>query len=201
MKFPLQLLLLITLLPVVGACQQNAKSTTPYDLAVPVNWTVEHFPIPIEFAPEIPYKGKEDIRFTPGWGAPGDQHWSYAFVWWLEGDPQIDATTLQRDLKMYYAGLVGRNITKRQIPADKVVPTNVVVKKVKTAPNDMATYAGTINMLDYMPVTPITLNCVIHVFRCKAENHTGIYFEVSPKALTDPLWKQFDSLLTVNCGH
>lgn len=196
MKSPLNLLLLALIIPCAGMCQQKKA---PFELTVPDGWTVEHFQIPIDFAPEIKYKGTEDLRFTPGWGNPGDQHWSYAFFWWLEGMPKIDATTLQQDLKAYYSGLVGRNITKRQIPADKIVPTNASIKKIKTAPGDASTFAGTVSMLDYMARTPIILNCIIHVKTCKAENHTGIYFEVSPKPLTDPLWKQFEKLLTVNC--
>ncbi|MCL4638489.1 MULTISPECIES: hypothetical protein [Olivibacter] len=197
MKRLVYLLTLIYLLSATVSCQQ--KPSVPYTLAVPKGWTVETFPIPIDFAPNIPYKGTEEVRFTPGWGAPGAQHWSYSFLWWLEGRPLINEASLQRDLEAYYGGLVGRNITKRNIPADKVVPTKVMIKKIETAPQDEATFSGTINMLDYMPVVPIELNCVIHLFRCKEDNRTGIYFAVSPKKLNDPLWQEFEKLLTVNC--
>jgi hypothetical protein len=40
----------------------------PYLMDSAAAWSVERFPIPISFAPKIPYKGFEDIRFTPGWG-------------------------------------------------------------------------------------------------------------------------------------
>ncbi|QJB31616.1 hypothetical protein HF329_09960 [Chitinophaga oryzae] len=197
MKFPLYLLCL-TFLSLFTACAQQ-QPAAPYKFDIPSGWTTETFPIPIDFAPTIPYKGKEELRFTPGWGAPGEQHWSYAFVWWLEGMPEISEATLQRDLEAYYGGLVGRNITKRNIPADKVVPTKVAIRKVTTASGYAATYSGTVDMLDYMALEPITLNCVVHLFRCKKDNHTGIYFEVSPKKSNDPLWQQFEKLLSVQC--
>ena len=57
------------------------KWNPPYTLNTPEGWGVEHFLIPIEFAPSIPYKGVEDIRFTPGWGnAKTDECWTYCFL-------------------------------------------------------------------------------------------------------------------------
>ncbi|MGL6267834.1 MAG: hypothetical protein ACRC2O_07895, partial [Chitinophagaceae bacterium] len=63
------------------------KWEAPYTLPVPKDWTIERFPIPISFAPQIPYRGVEDIRFTPGWGKKiSEEYWSYAFLWYLEGE-------------------------------------------------------------------------------------------------------------------
>jgi hypothetical protein len=53
-----------------------------YKLITPDGWTVERLPFPIEFAPQIPYKGVEELRFAPGWGdIKSDEHWTYAFLW------------------------------------------------------------------------------------------------------------------------
>jgi hypothetical protein len=198
MKHFITLLALVMLLPCVGLSQNTEKGTgkPPYKLMVPNGWGVERFPFPIEFAPQIAYKGMEDLRFTPGWANPeSEQHWSYAFLWWLEGTPPIDAGTLQKDLKAYYTGLVGRNITKRQIPENKIVPTDALIKKIKTAPNDLATYSGTISMLNYMAQRPITLNCLVHVKSCQELNHTAVYFEISPQKFTHPIWNEFNKML------
>ena len=43
------------------------KWIAPYVLDTLKGWDVERFLIPISFAPSIPYKGIEDIRFAPGW--------------------------------------------------------------------------------------------------------------------------------------
>ncbi|MGH2566055.1 MAG: hypothetical protein ACRDE5_16170, partial [Ginsengibacter sp.] len=78
--------------------------TAPYDFAVPTGWTTEHFSLPPDFAAQIPYKGVEDLRFTPGWGdTTSAEHWTYAFLWWLDGIAKIDESILEQNLKQYYS--------------------------------------------------------------------------------------------------
>ena len=167
----------------------------PYNLTIPNGWSVERFPFPIEFAPQISYKGVEDLRFAPGWeDTASEEHWSYAYMWWLEGNPKIDASILQENLKAYYSGLIARNIKRRNIPADKVVSTNAIIKKIKTEPDDIETYSGTISMLNYIAQRPITLNCLVHVKSCKTQNHTVVFFEISPKPFGHPIWQKLNEI-------
>ena len=167
----------------------------PYNLSTPEGWGIERFSLPPDFASKINYKGVEDVRFAPGWGSVNsEEHWSYSFLWWLDGNVNLNADTLQATLKEYYNGLVGRNIVSRNIPANKVVPTIVSIKKVKTAANDLETFSGTINMLDYHAQLPITLNCLIHIKDSKLANHTAVYFEISPKPLSNPIWQKLNDI-------
>jgi hypothetical protein len=77
----------------------------------------------------------EDVRFASGWDdEKSPQYWSYAYLWWLEDDPKIDAATLEKHLTAYYEGLVGRNLTGRNIPAGKVIPTRVQLKSTRADP-------------------------------------------------------------------
>lgn len=167
----------------------------PYQLTIPDRWGVERIAFPIEFAPQIPYKGTEDLRFAPGWAKPeSDDYWSYTFLWWLEGSPTIDATTLQENLKTYYSGLVGRNISGRNIPADKVIPTNAVITKIKATGNGETAYVGTIRMLDYMAQRPMTLQCSITIKNCKDQNRTAVFVALSPKLPNHPIWKELTNI-------
>lgn len=72
MKYLIILMLCLTSLSIYGQEVKTEfdghKWEAPYQLPVPKDWTIERFLIPISFAPQIPYKGVEDIRFTPGWG-------------------------------------------------------------------------------------------------------------------------------------
>ncbi|WP_338868923.1 hypothetical protein WBJ53_18785 [Spirosoma sp. SC4-14] len=166
----------------------------PYNLAVPDGWTTERFPIPIDFAPQIPYKGVEELRFTPGWGKrTSAEYWSYAYLWWLEGSPTITALSLQANLTAYYAGLVSRNSTSRHGLTTKGVDTTTQLKKIRST-GAGEVYSGTIVMLDYMAQTPIILNCRIHVDRCREQNHTAVFVEISPKPAQNPTWKKLDAL-------
>ena len=129
----------------------------PYSLGFPEGWDVERFSIPILFAPQIAYKGVEDIRFTPGWAKiQSEDYWSYAFLWYLDGTPKTTAKIVKNNLKAYYTGLVGA--MQGDIAADKLVPVKTKIKKVKTGKGDMKTFRGTIYMLDYMAKKPITLH-------------------------------------------
>jgi len=167
----------------------GANWKAPYTLSAPEGWGVERFLIPIEFAPSIPYKGVEDIRFTPGWGnAKSEEYWSYAFLWYLNEMPATNETTIQTNLNAYYTGLIGRNIEKRKIPSEKLFPVKTSVKEVKSESGDLKTFHGAINMLDYMEQKPITLNCIVHLKSCAGQNRGFIFYEISPKPSTDKIW-------------
>jgi hypothetical protein len=174
---------------------EAAKPASPYTLPVPAGWGTELFTIPIEFAPQIPYKGSEELRFAPGWGDTASaEHWSYFFLWWLENNPSPDTVALQQHLTDYYNGLVGRNIKQRNIPKAKVVTTKATIKKEATAPNDTNTYTGTVYMLNYLKQEPITLNVRIHERKCGG-NHTALFFEISPQPATHAVWETYKEIL------
>lgn len=192
-------IILLSLFVLVGYGQEiktefdGHKWEAPYELPIPKDWTIERFLIPISFAPQIPYKGVEDIRFTPGWGkVKSDEYWSYAFLWYLEGDIKIDASIIDSNLKAYYTGLVG--INGRNIPGEKLIPVVTSFKETKKDKGDLKTYVGTIRMTDYMEQKPIVLNCKAHLKSCLGENKTFIFYELSPQPLSHNIWLSLDKL-------
>jgi hypothetical protein len=174
------------------------KYNPPYTLAAPQGWGIERFAFPIEFAPTIAYKGVEDLRFAPGWSdAKSNQYWAYAFLWYLEGHPEITAQITEKNLTAYYSGLVGRNIDKRKIPKEKLVPVKVSLKKTTPDNGDLQTFSGTVDMLDYMAQKPITLHCVVHLRTCAGKtNNTFMFYQLSPQPLTSTVWKDLQKLWT-----
>ena len=111
MKYAVIIFLLTS--PLFSFCQSTTeefdskKWEPPYNLDFPLGWGIERFLIPISFAPKIPYRGVEDIRFTPGWGkAESADYWSYVFLWYLDGQQKITAKIVENNLKKYYSGLV-----------------------------------------------------------------------------------------------
>jgi hypothetical protein len=165
----------------------------PYNLIEPKDWGIERFSIPINFAPQIKYTGVEDIRFTPGWAKKAsEEYWSYAFLWYLNGEIKIDVKTLENNLQIYYTGLITSNGSK--IPAEKLIPVVTSFKELKKDKGDLKTYAGTIKMLDYMAQKPITLNCKVHLKSCAGENKTFIFYKLSPQLLSHNIWLSLDKL-------
>jgi len=163
------------------------KWEAPYTLPVPKDWTIERFLIPISFAPQIPYKGVEDIRFTPGWAkVKSGEYWTYAFLWYLEGEIKIDAKIIDSNLKAYYTGLIVVN--GRAIPVEKLIPVVTSFRETWADKGDLKTYTGTIQMLDYRQQKPIILNCKAHLKSCPGENKTFIFYELSPQPLSHNIW-------------
>ncbi len=175
------------------------KWEPPYNLESPEGWSVERFLIPISFAPQIPFQGVEDIRFTPGWSkVESDDYWSYAFLWYLNGQQKITANCVEKNVTIYYTGLVGA--MEGESSDKKSITVKTKIKKVKTQKGDLKTFYGSISMLDYMTNKPITLYCKVHLKSCKGLNNTFIFFELSPKHYNDNVWHSLDLLWTnFNC--
>jgi hypothetical protein len=174
----------------------NPQTYSPvYNLPVPAGWSREVFALPPDFAKQIKFKGVEELRFFPGWGdEKTEDYWSYAFLWWLEGNQDIDAPILQDNLKILYSGLIERNIVQRRIPKEKLFPVEVKIHNIKTAAGDLKTFEGTVHMLDYIQQAPMILNLRIHIRDCTDKSHTSIFLEISPKSFDHPNWQQLDKL-------
>ena len=167
----------------------------PYKLDIPSGWTTERFAFPFDFAPQIPYKGVEDLRFAPGWAdGASEDHWAYAFLWWLEGKPQLTAEKLETHLQDYYNGLIGQNIVPRKIPREKLVPVKAVLKATPVSPGDKASFAGTVTMLDYLTQTPMTLHVIIHWKDLPIPDRSAVFFEISPRPRDHRVWTQLEAL-------
>jgi len=75
-------------------------------LSAPEGWQTERLAFPLDFAPELAYRGFEDLAFAPGMFTRGsDSYFSYALALELEGDVVIDAPFLEHFLVTYYRGL------------------------------------------------------------------------------------------------
>jgi hypothetical protein len=174
----------------------NPQTYAPvYQLPVPDGWSVERFSLPPDFAKEIKVTGVEDLRFFPGWRDPAsEEHWSYAYLWWLGGNKDLDAQFLQENLRVLYSGLLNRNIKPRKIPAEKLYPVVTKMKNISTAAGDVKTFEGTVNMLNYINQQPMILNIIVHEKYCADKNHSFLLFEVSPKPFNHPNWEKLNKL-------
>jgi len=199
MKYAVIIFLLTS--PLFSFCQSTTeefdskKWEPPYNLDFPLGWGIERFLIPISFAPKIPYRGVEDIRFTPGWGkAESADYWSYVFLWYLDGQQKITAKIVENNLKKYYSGLV--KVIQVDSSDNKSITVRTIIKKGKTQKGDLKTFYGSVYMLDYMANKPITLYCKVHLKSCSGQNKTFIFYEISPKDYTDNVWQSLDILWT-----
>ena len=72
--------------------------------------------------------------------------------------------------------------------------TENIIKQIAAAPEDAATFKGSITMQDYMDVSlaPLTLNCIVHKKKCNG--HTALLFLLSPKGESDTVWDALNKL-------
>ena len=197
------LLFLLVAASILSSCNSTSKkkqteekaASAEYILSLPYKWTKEIFPIPINFAPQINYKGHEEIRFAPGWGdSTKTDYWTYAFLWCLDDDPNISDSTIENNLRYYYDGLIRSNSDQFHLSNAMMFPVETSFEQIIPVNGDQQTFKGTIKMLDYMRRQPQVLNSIVHLKFCSAANKYMIFHEISPRPLTDSVWQALNQI-------
>ncbi len=165
----------------------------PYHFGLPEGWRIERTTFPPPFAPNVQLKGIEEMRFPPGWGVgSSNEYFSVSFLLWLDAGQTINESVLEEMFRRYFNGLISNNVPKNA--RDKIIPTKVQIRKIKQEPDDLVTYAGTIDILDYMALKPLRQNVLVHIKSCDDKSHVLVFFEISPKPFDDPLWTKLKTL-------
>src|SRR5436189_154580 len=176
-------LLAATALAVAAGCQTAAPKPEPADRdeapapaakpewPLPGGWKQETIPFPLDFAKDIPLQGVEELRFAPGMfkpEAPG--YWSYAFAWWLDGEPALGQAELERSLLSYFQGLT-TEVAKEKGRTLDPGRFRVSVRPASGAPakegHTVQAFSGTAELYDaFATGKPITLNLDVWVWDC-----------------------------------
>lgn len=159
---------------------------------LPEGWKKETIPFPLEFAPDLPYQGVEELRFSPGMFKPDQEgYWSYAFVWWLDGRPALDAAELSSSLKRYFTGLCTAVAKDKGDAIDPVKFSASVHAVAPTRKQDhaVAAFAGTVDAYDaFVTGKPIVLKVEVWVWDCDRSGKRAALVLASPKPASDPIW-------------
>lgn len=153
---------------------------------VPRGWAKETIPFPLGFAPELPYKGAEEIRFSPGMfdpKAPG--YWTYTFVWVLEGEPNVGVQALNGHLTHYFSGLcraVGG--TKFKFDPARFAVHLTPTKSTVVGQHLISRSLGTANLYDaFTTGKELRLNLEVHTWDCPQSHRRVVRILASPKSL------------------
>ena len=159
-------------------------------------WQVEKFSLPPEFASTLPFKGTEDIRFSPEWSKKHtDGYWTYCFLWTINANRAFTITDLQQYLHDYYKGLIRSNLIKMKIDTSIAKPVKVSLHKIAGNNTDKSAFEGQVEMLDYITQDPITLNFRARIKKQSSNSNTSIlYFEASPQPYSHKLWSEMDNM-------
>jgi hypothetical protein len=179
------------LLPIPGQTSlvyfQRVRNTI-FDWPIPAGWKREVLPFPLDFAPELPYRGLEELRFMPGFFTPSaPDFWSYDFVWWLEDAPAFDAPTLSVALTKYFRGLA-LSVGKDKYSFD---PQRFRAELAPRSAGSETILAGDVWSYDpFATGKELVLHVEASLKRCPRAGRNALLFLVTPKPTDDPVWAE-----------
>ena len=155
----------------------------------PPDWRFERIDFPLPFAPELKYKGFEELSFAPGmFNAQSDTYFTYIFVMHLTNEISINAEFLQSLLVTYFCGLC-RTVaqgTDFDIDVSKVSAT---VREVHREAERTHQFVVRLDSFDpFVTGKPLKLHLEILVVEGSRNDHR-IFAAVSPKPVDSPVWK------------
>ena len=173
--------------------------TTPPGLKWPVapGWQREAFVLPPPFAPKLGVTGFEEVRLAPGFARPGaNDFWSYAFVWFVEGQLPLDGAALTQLLETYYRGLCQEGGDPRFVFKPELVRVDLArVSEPATAPDEGEQHElqGTVDTLDCLFTgKPLTLHVRLQVQDCPQTQRRALLVRGSPQKDGNPIWRELD---------
>lgn len=180
-------------LALLGACRE-APATGTFEWPLREGWRKETIPFPLEFARELPFSGVEELRFAPGMFKPEAQgFWSYAFAWWLDGQPPLGASELERALLPYFAGLITEVAKEKRYaidPARFSVSLHPSTGAREKAGHAVQAFTGSAELYDaFATGKPITLNLEVWVWDCAEAGKRVALVLASPKPSTERIWE------------
>lgn len=155
---------------------------------MPSGWQHETIPFPLGFAPSLPYRGTEELRFAPGFfQSDSSTFWSYAFAWSLENPPLLDASTLSPVLREYFSGLA-LAVGQDKFPMD---PARFRAELESTIEGGRAILAGRVQSYDaFVTGEPIDLNVEVRLRDCPQAGRPILTFLFSPRPFGDAVWEE-----------
>lgn len=160
----------------------------------PPDWRFERIDFPLPFAPELKYKGFEELSFAPGmFNAQSDTYFTYIFVMHLTNEISINAEFLQSLLVTYFRGLC-RTVaqgTDFDIDVSKVSAT---VREVHREAERTRQFVVRLDSFDpFVTGKPLKLHLEMLVVEGSRNDHR-IFAAVSPKPVDSPVWKILQKL-------
>jgi hypothetical protein len=187
MKNFLAFLILIVSLTIAA----NSQEAKPQLLKEPANWTFERFALPPEFAPGFPYKGAEELRFSPGmFNKDTATYFTYAFVAQLDGVIAISQNDVRDYLLKYFKGLCSSTAKDRKLLIDTNQIAVTIEKKKGTAANEII-YNASVNLFGvFADGAPVKLNMEVKVLMNTPAKKIYLLFIASPREKADAVWKK-----------
>jgi hypothetical protein len=175
-----------------------SQTTDPFVYRVPGSWgTDPRYVFPLPWWPKIPYRGFEDIFFSPNFDeTDSPEYHSFVFFLWIEGTHRMTAVQLQSDAVAYFRGIAeerGRNydFTPDVSKVSATYKQDSATSTLGSAP--ARAFSGTLTIYDTHGKV-ITLNSEVRISTCGTPDHTVLFFAQSLEPRDGEIWKQLDAI-------
>ena len=169
----------------------QAQHAKPQLLKEPAAWSFERFDLPPVFAPNFPFRGAEELRFSPGmFNKDSMDYFTYAFVVQLDSTTGISQDNIRNYLLSYFKGLCSYTANNRRLVVDTSKIT-VFVEKKNGLPANEIIYNASLNVFGvFADGAPVKLNSEVKVLMNTAAKKTYLIFITSPQEKTHSVWKE-----------
>ncbi len=161
----------------------------------PDGWRTEVITFPLEFAPDIELTGIEELLFSPGmFDADSETYFTYAFIWWIDGNNKFPDKIMQQHLLSYFRGLYQAVSKQQQETSQFSVSLEGVLKPIDP-PADAAFYYGQVDWIDpFVTEEKLLLNFTAQHRFCPKHNRTLVLFELTPQPKNHSNWQTLTPL-------
>ncbi|MEO8111782.1 MAG: hypothetical protein ABI594_17175 [Ginsengibacter sp.] len=183
-------ILSIFLCTIIFSFTTNAQDAAQL-LKEPSAWAFERFELPPVFAPDIPYKGAEELRFSPGmFKKDSPDYFTYAFVAQLDNTATISMNDIRNYLLDYFKGLCGKTASDRKLTID-TSKISVGIEKKNNTQGDEIVYNALLNIFGvFTNGAPVKLNIEVKILKDAAASKIYLVFIGSPHAKNDEVWQE-----------
>jgi hypothetical protein len=186
----------------VGLGGKGGKEA-PYEVPAPKGWAKESIALPPAFAPDMAWKGMEELRFAPGmFKVDAEDFFSYGLLFWLSDDQKIDRKTMEQELLAYYRGLATAVLKGKKQAVDAkafiLTITDAKEKPDKRASGESVTaYVGELKWIEpFATGKPQTLRMEIHTWPAEKHRHHCVFIAASPQPESAAVWKALREIRT-----
>jgi hypothetical protein len=175
----------------------------PFDVPAPKGWGKESISLPPSFAPEMKWKGVEELRFAPGmFKADSDSFLSYALLFWLPADQKIDPKTTEQELLAYYRGLAKVVLKSKKQDVDVgtfALTIKEAAEKTGKRPSGepFAAFVAELKWTEpFATGKSQTLHLDIQTWKSEKHKHHCVFVCASPQPESAEVWKSLREIRT-----
>jgi hypothetical protein len=158
-------------------------------IPAPKGWREQTFPMPLAFAPSLPYEGTEHDRFSPAWADfASEGGFTYVILWDIKRRT-LEPAELERALNVYFDGLMEQVTRGRRIVDPGTVTTSSLHPLAPPEGWQEAVSGRVWTWNGFSKGEALALNLEIAHRACGAER-TQVFFAISRAERGRPAWKE-----------